>query len=253
MALSQREIDLLLREKYKGRKTRAFRVDLKRLTLGEPLDYVIGWREFLGVKIDLKFRPLIPRAETEFWVEPAIGAIKDRTAELGRPVAILDLFAGSGCVGLAVLKHCLDATVVLADRDLTSLKQLRRNLKLNQPSKRVKVIESDIFSGLSNQYFDFILANPPYVPTFGRGSKIQKSVKNYEPAEALFAGPDGLKIIRRFFQQAKAHLKPGGQIWLEFGVGQKSALVKLIRQGAYSNFNFQRDQFGRWRFVVISL
>lgn len=251
MTGSQREIDLLRREKYAGQESSAFQADLKRLALGEPLDYVIGWREFLGVKIDLEFRPLIPREETEFWAGQAIEPIKLRAAKSNRPVAVLDLFAGSGCVGLAVLKHCPDAKVVLADLDPNSLKQIRRNLKLNHLS--AQVLESDILAGLAGQHFDFILANPPYVPTQGRGSKVQTSVKKYEPAGALFAGPDGLRIIRRFLTQAKTHLKPGGQIWLEFGLGQKSALAKLIRQGAYSDFKFSRDQFGRWRFVVINL
>lgn len=253
MVVSQKEIDWLAREKYAGCQTPAFFDDLKRLARGEPLDYVIGWREFLGLKIDLSFRPLIPRAETEFWTQAVLLVIKQRSVELGRPVAVLDLFAGSGCIGLAVLKHCPNTRVVLADWDLNSLKQIRKNLRLNNLSRLSKVSFSNIFSGLQNQQFDFILANPPYIPKRGRGSLVPKAVKNYEPAKALWAGANGLKIIRPFLKQARQYLKPHGEIYLEFGFGQKTALTKLLRSNGYSNFSFQLDQFKRPRWLVIKI
>ncbi|PIP58358.1 MAG: hypothetical protein COX02_00685 [Candidatus Vogelbacteria bacterium CG22_combo_CG10-13_8_21_14_all_37_9] len=251
MFVSQKEIDLLAREKYSGHKTSAFEVDLKRLETGEPLDYVIGWREFLGLKIDLSFRPLIPREETEFWTKEVLSVINQRTAELGRPLVVLDLFAGSGCIGLAVLKYCPRTKVVLADVDPNSLTQIRKNLRINNLTKLAKVSSSNIFSGLANQQFDFILANPPYISKRGRGSLLQTTVKNYEPAKALWAGSDGLKIIKPFLKQARKYLKPNGEIYLEFGFGQKTALRKLLRTNNYSNFSFKLDQFKRWRWLVI--
>ena len=98
----------------------------------------------------------------------------------------------------------------------------QKNLKVNSfqiGSHRAKVVESDVFSGLSDQ-FDYIFANPPYIPL---GRKLPESVSRYEPREALRAGRDGLLFIKRFLVQAPAHLVEGGKIYLEFGYGQKSS------------------------------
>ncbi len=208
--------------------------EIARLGRGEPIDYIIGWKEFLGCKIDLSARPLIPRAETEFWVEQAIKAVaKDCPWKTkGQSLAILDLFSGSGCIGLAVQKHLPNAKVTFGDL-----------YPINQ-----RTIKTNIFSNISGK-FDIIFANPPYIPT--QKSKVSKSVKNWEPKKALYAGKDGLAIIKKFLKQAKDHLKLGGRIYLEFGYGQKLAITKLLKDFNYSNWQFHRDQFGKWRWVVI--
>lgn len=202
--------------------------DVKRLQMGEPIDYVIGWKKFLGCKIDLSSRPLIPREETEFWVESAIQDLKAKSYQL----KVLDLFSGSGCIGLAVQKHFPKAKVTFGDL---------------YPVNR-KIIKTDIFSNIKGR-FDIIFANPPYVPT--KKSKVQKSVKEWEPKEALYAGPDGLAIIKKFLKQAKDYLSPEGRIYLEFGYGQKAKIEKLIKSFDYGYYKFHQDQFGKWRWVVI--
>ncbi|MDP2741343.1 MAG: class I SAM-dependent methyltransferase, partial [bacterium] len=169
----QKEINWLLKEKYKGKATKSFKKDVKRLEKGEPLDYVIGFIEF-GVppglcKIDLSKKPLIPRQETEFWVEKVIEEI----SQLGNPTSlrssgqnlrILDIFAGSGCIGVAILA---DVGLPLlfcdfTDIDKKNLKQIRINLKLNKiKSKRYKIIRSYIFKNIKVNYY-YIFANQPY-------------------------------------------------------------------------------------------
>lgn len=254
----KREEDWLRRDKYANRplvelkNLKAFNFDLIRLRQGEPLDYVIGWRDFLGCRIDLSFRPLIPREETAFWAESAIQTILAQQQEnQTTKLRILDLFAGSGCLGLAVLKHCPGVELVFGDKEEKFIRQIKKNLKLNNLSAQTRLM--DIFSdkNLSNKLgqFDFILANPPYIAS---PQKLSPTVKNWEPSVALFAGQDGLVIIKKFLRQAKDYLKSNGQIYLEFGYGQKIAVTKLLKPLGYQG-QFFKDQFGRWRWVLISL
>ena len=210
--------------------------ELARLKAGEPLDYIIGWKEFLGCKIDLSAKPLIPREETEFWVGEAIKQLRGLTSKL----RVLDLFAGSGCIGLAIQRHIPKVQVTFGDL-----------YPINK-----KIIKTNIFSNIKSQ-FDIIFANPPYVPTKKSGSTsltashVQKSVKDWEPVEALYAGEDGLSIIKKFLKEAKSHLNPNGKIYLEFGFGQKAKIEKLLKQFGYTNYQFNKDQFGKYRWVVI--
>ena len=285
-ACAGREIEWLIRDKYNGSFSHCrlgFERDLERLKKGEPIDYVIGWKEFWGCKIDLSEKPLIPREETEFWVGGALKEIANevvrsrisgsiekrllttskndfsllpraRAKEVGSrvtrsnfasPLKVLDLFAGSGCIGLAVLKHCPDVQMTFADKEENCVMQIKKNLKLND--LKGKVIQADIFKGLRK--FDIIFANPPYIPS--QKSKVQKSVKNWEPKEALWAGTDGLLIIKKFLKEAKTHLNPNGKIYLEFGYGQKKAIENFLKLNKYKSWEFKKDQFGRFRLVKV--
>ena len=242
-----KEITWLKRDKYgreeiqlRGAQKSDFEKDIKRLEDGEPVDYIIGWKEFLGCKIDLSYKPLISREETEFWVGEAI-------KELGSNLKVLDIFAGSGCIGLAVLKNCKNVEVTFADKEENCLKQIKKNLGL--VGSTGKVVRSDLFSNIKGK-FDIIFANPPYIPT--KKQKVQKSVKDWEPHQALYSGTDGLVIIGKFLQEAKKYLNPEGRVYLEFGYGQKGAIEKLLKQNKYKNWEFHKDQFGKWRWAEIT-
>jgi len=236
----QKEISWLLKEKHHGKPTKQFDKDVARLKAGEPVDYVIGFTEFLECKIDLSKKPLIPRPETEYWVGQVLKDIK-----IGR---VLDMFAGSGCIGLAILKACPEQCrrVDFADKDGSAVKQIKINLKLN--NVRGKAIRSDVFSNVHGKY-NYVFANPPYIPT-GRKNKIQKSVIGFEPKVALFGGEDGLFYIKKFLGQAKNHLQSGGKIYMEFDPPQKRAIEGLAKNYGYARCDFYRDQHNRWRWVV---
>ncbi len=286
-----REIEWLIRDKYNGVcNTKCCTDDIERLKQGEPIDYVIGWKEFLGCKVDLSEKPLIPREETEFWVGESINGLEakppsKKDAQLGglasKSLKALDLFAGSGCIGLAVLKHCPNVQVTFADKEEKCVKQIKKNLSLLFPpdlkgargvAGGARVVLADVFSLASRGQslrgrpkdcpreaqlgkFDIIFANPPYIPI--KKSKVQKSVKDWEPREALFSGTDGLVIIKKFLKEAKNHLNHPStllgtsKIYLEFGYGQKKAIEALLKQNKYKNWEFRKDQFGRFRLVVI--
>ncbi|MBI2642687.1 MAG: peptide chain release factor N(5)-glutamine methyltransferase [Candidatus Wildermuthbacteria bacterium] len=241
------EIRWLLKEKYKGKLTPQAKKDIAKLKKGEHVDYLIGWKPFLSCKIDLRHRPLIPRVETEYWVEKAILNLRSKISK----VRCLDIFAGSGCIGVAVLKHIPGARVDFAEKEKKPLKQIALNAKLNRIAKsRYRIIQSNIFSKVKGKY-DYIFANPPYLAESKR-KKIQKSVLEQEPHSALFGGKDGLKYIRLFLRQSKEFLAKNGVIYLEFDSFQKTAIEKLLKKFGYSHWQFHKDQYGKWRFVVIS-
>lgn len=241
----QKEAGWLLHEKHHGKRTPRFLADLKRLKKGEPLAYVIGWLDFLGCRIDLSFRPLIPRPETEFWTEQVIQRL--RLAD--RQCRILDLFAGSGCIGIALLKHLPRANVHFGEKDSRALRQIRKNLHMNHvPSSRAKIVHTDIFSRVSGSY-DIIVANPPYIDTAKR-TTVQKSVLAYEPKGALFANKRGLFFIEQLLAQGAKHLSKGGIMYIEFGHVQKRSVEKLARAYGW-NPTFTKDQFGKWRSVTL--
>lgn len=161
--LSQDE-QWLLTEKYGGEESAGFFADCKRLKAGEPLGYIIGHTPFLGCTIHLDSHPLIPRPETEFWVERAITVIKKNPPRQGLgnslglasgTVNVLDLCAGSGCIGVGVAKAIPEATVHFAELDARHLPTIGKNLEENDINcSRYKVFQSDLFSNIPGQSFE---------------------------------------------------------------------------------------------------
>ena len=259
-----KEIGWLLKEKYLGKLTEQFKKDVERLKKGEPVGYVIGFAEFLGCKIDLSKNPLIPRPETEFWVGKVIEKLKIvnslKIVNCKLKIRCLDIFAGSGCIGIAVLVHVPNLLLAhrslgevgcdFTDIDENNLSQIKVNCKINGiDSKKYRVIQSDVFLNIIGKY-DYIFANPPYIPTKNK-NKIQRSVLKYEPGKALFGGADGLFYVKKLLKDAKSHLNPEGRIYMEFDPPQKKELEKLIKKYSYKSYKFYRDQYGRCRWVMI--
>ncbi|MEK7658609.1 MAG: peptide chain release factor N(5)-glutamine methyltransferase [Patescibacteria group bacterium] len=268
----KKEVKWLLKEKYNNKPTEQFKKDIIRLKNGEPLDYVIGFTNFLGCKIDLSKKPLIPRPETEFWVERALKQMSHKfsTCEIYE-TKVLDIFSGSGCIGIAVLKHIKNSFVVFADNDKNAIKQIKINCKINNINKkRYKIIQSDVFKGLNpssqrllRTKYDLVFANPPYIAKTNKNI-IQKTVLKFEPKTALFGGGDGLFYIKKFLEQAPAFAKASssakatedksdgrGKIFMEFSPEQKKEIEKLLKKFEYKNYEFHKDQHSRWRWVFI--
>ena len=245
----QKEIAWLLKEKYRGRLTTAAKKDIAKLKKEEPVDYLIGFVEFAGCAIDISLKPLIPRPETEYWIQKAIGDIQSSSFS-NVNIRCLDIFAGSGCIGIAVLKNIDKSHVDFAEKEKKFMRQILLNLKKNKISKRrFAVMHSDIFDGISRKY-NYIFANPPYVAK-NRMKSVQTSVLKYEPQGALFAGKDGLKYIKGFLKEAEHYLLKNGRIYLEFDSSQKNEIANLLKTFEYKNWKFYKDQYNKWRFVVI--
>lgn len=243
-SVSKEEFNWLLKEKYDGKKQKAFFVDLEHLKKGEPLAYIIGNVSFINCIIDLSKRPLIPRYETEYWVKNVIEKIQD-----DKKFAILDLFSGSGCIGIALAKYFTTSHVTLVDVSSKNIEQIKINIKLNNVSPgQVSIIESDFVSNITETY-DLIFANPPYVSK-NRVTYIDDSVLKWEPHRALFAEDDGLFYIKALINIYKSLLKPNGNIYIEIDDWQKYILSKILLDKNIPHF-FLKDQYKKWRILRI--
>jgi release factor glutamine methyltransferase len=205
--------------------------------------------KFCRANIDVSRKVFAPRIETEFWTRKAIKQIKSQKSKIkNKNLNILDAFAGSGCIGIAILKTIKNAAVDFVDIDKEAIRQIKINLRLNKISKvRYKIYQSNLFEKLKGKKYDFILANPPYV-ALDRIPEVQKEVLEKEPHVALFAGKDGLVYIKKIFDKVKNHLKPGGMIFLEFDPRQKEEIEKILQNQGFK-FVFFRDQFRKYRWL----
>lgn len=249
---SEKAREWVVKEKYGGvspKNKRLITADLKRLERGEPVDYIIGYCRFLGCHIDLSQKPLIPRPETEWWMEKAVNKMKKSSTE--KRYSFLDIFSGSGCIGIALLKNIDNCRVDFAETSEHFIKQIKINIALNKIRKnRYQVIKSDIFNKVEGKY-DAIFANPPYISKI-RYNNLPLSVYKFEPRRALMGGNDGLSLIKPFLKQAKEHLKENGLIYMEFDSPQKKSIELILKKYGY-RAEFLKDQYGKWRYCKITV
>ena len=250
--MESQEVAWLLKEKYHGEKTDAFYADYKRLALGEPLAYVIGHIPFIDCQIWLDSHPLIPRPETEFWTEQCIDTIgSTSTLSLGleeKSLRVLDLCAGSGCIGVALGKAFPSARIEFSEINEQHLPTIQKNCKENGIAQdRTTIHHTSLFTGLTGK-FDIIASNPPYIDE--QKSQADASVVDFEPHVALFGGKDGLETIRSIINSVSDYLAPGGQLWLEHEPEQYVKIAVLAERNNLTSTTYQ-DQFGVERFTVI--
>lgn len=243
------EATWLLKEKYEGIESPEYLSDLKRLEAGEPLAYVLGFVPFLGTTIYLDSKPLIPRPETEYWVSEALKVIKERATS--GELRILDLCAGSGAIGIALLRHLPDAEVDFGEIDRAHHMTILKNLNVNRiDQNRAHVFGGDLFEKITGTY-DFILSNPPYIDP-ALADRVAPSVTLHEPAVALWGGEQGLAIIGDIIRDARVHLNPGGIIFIEHEPEQERAIHDSARLHGYSAFETIPDQYGVARLTALA-
>ena len=188
----------------------------RRLT-GEPLQYILGEWEFMGLPFDVGPGALIPRQDTETLCEAALGWLKTR------PNAhVLDLCCGTGCIGVSLAKLG-GAKATFADISPEALDLAQRNAQKNGVDGAF--FESDLLADVPGVY-DLIACNPPYL-TAAEMESCQKELR-FEPALALYGGEDGLDFYRRLAAQWKAHVQPGGLLLMEIGASQGAAVRGLF-------------------------
>ena len=219
---------------------------LERRLAGEPVAYIIGEWEFYGLTLDITRDVLIPRMDTEVLAERAI--LLARTA--GEGARVLDLCAGSGCVGLAVAANVPGCRVVLADVSEAALQVCKRNVRRNDLNARVTCVHADALQPPAAALWDFdvIACNPPYIPT-GDLPGLDVSVRDYEPRLALDGGADGLDYYRAVAGSWKSALRLGGTLLFEVGMGQAPDVEELMAQNGYEEIQTCQDTAGIWRVV----
>ena len=219
---------------------------MNRRLAGEPVAYLIGEWEFYGLPLDISRGVLIPRADTEVLAEQAILAAR----AAGEGARVLDLCAGSGCVGLAVAANAPNCRAVLADVSEEALKICRQNIRRNDLNARVTCVQADARQAPPAMLWDFdvIACNPPYIPTWDIDG-LDPSVRDYEPRLALDGGDDGLDFYRDIAEKWHTALRLGGVLLFEVGIGQASGVEQILSRCGYEDIETFQDTGGIWRVV----
>lgn len=227
-------------KKYKGRETEEFLRDVKKMTEGEAYEYLLGEVLFCGAKIDLSLRPMIPRAETEFWVTEAIKQIQQKKSTY--TLRVLDLFSGSGNVGIAILKHFDEASVDMIEFAPALKEQIEISVTKNNIKKtRTRVLTGDTWEGAVGTY-DYIFAVPPYVPPQMK-EEVMKELTAETPL-CFFDKEDGYYYHKQVLERAKTYLKDEGVLYLEFDVTQREKIEELANFYGFTILSFLLDPYG---------
>ena len=206
-----------LKRYYKGNIADA----IKRLELGEPVQYIVGDVDFYGNILKVDKRVLIPRPETEELVEKTLKIIKEK---FDKDIDILDLGTGSGCIPITLKKEVTKANVSAVDISLDALEVAKENANINNVN--INFIHSDMFSNVKGKY-DIIISNPPYIR---HDEKIMDIVKNNEPHIALYADNKGLYFYEEILKNCSKYLKEQFLIAFEIGEEQGKDIVDLANK-----------------------
>jgi release factor glutamine methyltransferase len=229
-ALQCRKIELYTRfEAVPGADVlAAFREFVKKAADHVPIAYLIARKEFFSIEFEVTPAVLIPRPETETLVQKAIDLCR---ADKDRPMSILDLGTGSGCIAISIARYVPTASLTASDVSEEAIAVASRNAERSGVAERIRFVVADGLAlpadAVPEGGFDMIVSNPPYIaePQF---EQLDRNVREHEPRISLCGGPDGLDFYRLLATQAEAKLKPGGSILVEIGAGQRDDVVKVF-------------------------
>lgn len=215
-----------------------YRKALEQRAVHVPLQHLLGYQDFMGLRFQVNEYVLIPRQDTEILVEEAMRYLHDG-------MRILDLCTGSGCILLSLLHYSNDCEGVGVDISQEALQVAAQNAELL--GIKADFLKSDLYEKVTGK-FDFLVSNPPYIerkviPT------LMEEVREYDPYIALDGGEDGLDFYRRIIGGAQDYLKRGGQILMEIGSGQAQAVSELLREAGFKEIDVCRDFAGLDRVV----
>jgi release factor glutamine methyltransferase len=216
----------------------AFASLVKRRVEGEPIAYLIGYREFFGRDFRVGPGVLIPRPETELLVEIALAKVGAGGTAVNKTV--LDLGTGSGCIAISIALESANCTVTAVDVSRAALSIAQNNARVLNASVRLQ--ESHWYTTLGDARFDLIVSNPPYIAA--NDEHLTRGDLRHEPLGALASGHRGLDDIEHIIHAAPDHLNPGGSLWLEHGYNQADAVHTLLLQAGFHTIEQHRDLAG---------
>ncbi len=211
-------------------------IDMRRRHI--PLQHILGYQEFMGLKFKVTPDVLIPRQDTETLVEEVMRNLHDG-------MHILDMCTGSGCILLSLLRYSNDCVGVGCDLSEKALKVARENAR--ELSLEAEFIQSDLFENVCGKY-EIIVSNPPYIPS-GEISTLMEEVKDHDPLLALDGREDGLHFYREIIKKAGQYLHPGGMLFLEIGCSQAEDVCRYMKEADYKEVAVCKDLAGLDRVV----
>lgn len=227
-----------------------FRELIKRRIALTPISYLINRKEFMSLDFYVDERVLIPRPETEFIVDTILKTNSDT------PQRILEIGTGSGVIATTLAVNEPEWEIIATDICQDALDVAKKNRDAHECTDRISLLHGDLFDPiqeLNTSNFNWIVSNPPYVMSCDNND-LSPDVREHEPHIALFAGEDGLSIIRRLISESPSYLDPGGKLIFEIGDTQGNPVRALINEHpVYDDSQIIKDYSGKERVVVASL
>ena len=228
--LNQKDSQLIinsLKEVSQNKKTE-YEAKIQEIINGRPLQYITNSQEFMGLNFFVDENVLIPQPDTETLVETAIKKMKSDNNNKNKPIQILDLCTGSGCIAISIAKFIKNSKIVATDISEKALQVAKKNAVLNNVESKIEFICSNLFENIEKQQFDYILSNPPYIETSDINN-LSEDVKK-EPYIALNGGEDGLKFYKEILQNAYKYLLTNGYLIIEIGYSQAEKTINICAQ-----------------------
>ena len=224
-----------------------FKELLKRRLSNEPLQYILGETEFMGLKFVVDKRVLIPRPDTEVLVETAMNQIKQRFSDESE-TKILEIGTGSGCIAVSLAKLAPNTLLTAIDISSDALEVAKENAKRN--TVEITFLKKDFLSeDIAAQKFHCIISNPPYISN-EEYQQLPKEVKDFEPKTALADGGDGLTFYKAIAQRGKSLVMNNGFVAVEHAYNQSENVKKIFQQSDWKNIQAIKDYGGNFRVVI---
>jgi release factor glutamine methyltransferase len=246
LGVGRAELHVMLDEPLSAPLTRTLDAAVRRRARGEPLQHILGWESFRGLRLRVGRDVLVPRPETETLVDCALALFPRAHAGV---VRVIDVGTGSGNIACAIAAERPEARVVAIDLSLAAAFIARENAARLGLGARVAVAGGDVLSAIRSACVDLVVSNPPYLPR-GILATLPREVRDHDPRLAIDGGAEGLAVIRTLVADAWRVLRPGGALVMETGGGDHARAVRALMEAAgYVAIDVRKDLTGVARFV----
>lgn len=240
-------LDIILKkmDKFSSKNLEEFLSLIERRKKGEPIAFITGYKEFWSLDFHVNNATLIPRPETELIIDSVLKRFKNDS------YSILDLGAGSGCIGISLLTELKLSKCISVDFSLRALETAKKNAIDHKVIDRIEFIHSNWLDNVPEQKFDIITSNPPYIKLEDI-KNLSEDVINFEPLSALTDFNDGLNHYKYILNQLGIYMKEGSICFFEFGLGQTQELIELLSKNNYNLIEIKKDLSGIDRIAVFN-